>query len=40
MRAVLIEYRKSMTVGRQDWKMVRDARPEALEKYRLATCNN
>lgn len=37
---VLVEYRKSLTVGRQDWKKVREARPEALEMYRAHVCTN
>lgn len=39
MLDVLTEYRKSMTVGRQDWKKVREVRPEAMESYRAAKCS-
>lgn len=37
---VLAEYRKTITVGRQDWKRVRNERPEAMESYRATFCNN
>ena len=40
LNKVLVEYRKSITVGRQDWRRVRNENPEALEMYRAATCNN
>ncbi len=37
---VLAEYRKNITVGRQDWKKVRDVKPEAMEMYRAMACSN
>ena len=40
VRQMLIEYRKSLTVGRQDWKKLRDTKPEGLEMYRAAKCHN